>query len=126
MQKKTLILLASLFLALVSESSSASMRCGRGLITRGDHQAEVQILCGDPTYVNARSVYRVGIPRRRIHYLNRYSSDITNRELLQHNKSVVEVPIEVWVYNFGRRLFMREVTFENGRVISIRSLGYGY
>jgi hypothetical protein len=33
--------------------------------------------------------------------------------------------VEVWTYNFGPRVFMRENTFVDGRVDRIRTLGYG-
>ena len=37
----------------------------------------------------------------------------------------VTAVIEVWLYDFGPRRFMEELSFENGRLIAIESLGYG-
>lgn len=37
----------------------------------------------------------------------------------------MQVPVEVWAYNFGRCVFMREITILDGRVNRIRTLGYG-
>ena len=34
--------------------------------------------------------------------------------------------VETWVYNFGPRRFMRRVTFEDGRVVRIETLGRGF
>lgn len=36
-----------------------------------------------------------------------------------------QVVIDEWVYNFGSTQLMPQLLFENGRLISIRSLGYG-
>ncbi len=52
--------------------------------------------------------------------------DISQQELLIHDRSVVEVLIEEWTYNFGPHKLMRIVRFENGLVAEIDHLGYGY
>ncbi len=36
------------------------------------------------------------------------------------------VQVETWVYNFGPLRFMRRVTFEDGRVVRIETLGRGF
>ncbi len=123
MKKAIILLMAGLILPIISESSSAAMRCGSGLISMGDHQAEVISLCGLPAYQKTKRIYRSGIPRRGAYTLH---NSLINRELLRHDKSVIEVSVDMWVYNFGRRLFMQEVIFEDGRVSNIRSLGYGH
>ncbi len=38
----------------------------------------------------------------------------------------VRVLVEVWTYNLGPNRHMRRVTFEDGRVVSVESLGPGY
>jgi len=38
----------------------------------------------------------------------------------------VEVPIEIWTYNFGPYKLMRQVRFVDGVVDEIETLGYGY
>lgn len=40
--------------------------------------------------------------------------------------AVVEVPVEVWTYNFGPYKLMRRVRFVDGLVEEIETLGYGY
>lgn len=37
----------------------------------------------------------------------------------------MQVPVEVWAYNFGPRVFMREITIVDGGVDRIRTPGYG-
>jgi len=39
---------------------------------------------------------------------------------------VLEVPVEVWLYNLGPQKLMRRVRFQDGRVVSIETLGYGF
>lgn len=113
------------------ESRADYMRCDRSLISEGDRQGEVLAACGKPLLARDRKVYRSGIPRRNfssssLGYGNRYYYDLTDRELAYHNRSVVEVDVETWTYNFGPHQFMREVTFQDGKVIDIETLGYGH
>lgn len=121
----------SAFLLFPIAAEADTMRCDRNLISRGDHQGEVLASCGEPVISTRKTIYRSGIPRSRFRSLspghNFYSgySDLSNDELLIHNRSVVEVPVETWTYNFGPRYFMREVIFTDGRVTRINTLGYG-
>jgi hypothetical protein len=130
---KTVLALPVLFaLSLVTVDARADyMRCGRDLISEGDHQGEVLAACGEPLLAREQKIYRSGIPRRyfgtqSLGIGNRYYSDLTNRELAYHNRSVVEVQVETWTYNFGPHYFMREVTFQDGKIINIETLGYGH
>ncbi|MFK8048383.1 MAG: DUF2845 domain-containing protein [Halioglobus sp.] len=111
-----------------SASQAASMRCGRDLVTAGDHLGELLVSCGKPILTSYRTIYRSGIPRGRVRYfdsrIGNYST-LTRRELLTHQRSVVEVPVEIWTYNFGPRQFMREVIIVDGVVESFKTLGYG-
>jgi uncharacterized protein YvpB len=40
--------------------------------------------------------------------------------------ALVEVPVELWTYNFGPSQLMRRVRFESGRLVMVEILGYGY
>jgi hypothetical protein len=121
----------SAFLLFPMVAQADTMRCDRSLITRGDYQGEVLASCGEPVISTRKTIYRSGIPRSRFRSLspghNFYSgySGISKDELLIHNRSVIEVPVETWTYNFGPRYFMREVIFTDGRVTRINTLGYG-
>jgi hypothetical protein len=42
------------------------------------------------------------------------------------SRDLVEIPIESWVYNLGPHKLMRRVRFEDGVVVEIETLGYGY
>lgn len=90
------------------------MSCQRRVVSRGDSQARVLQYCGTPE---------------------------TKTERVIQNSSSLLVPIagggfavqaqtvsvlqERWVYNFGPRRLMRELTFQDGIIIRIRTLGYG-
>ena len=39
---------------------------------------------------------------------------------------IEEVVVEEWTYNLGPYQFMRLVRIENGRVVEVKPLGYGY
>lgn len=101
-------------LTLVAAAASAdSFRCGTRLVTDGDPAAKVQALCGLPTEL------------RRSAILRRPTVWIGGRPYaLADGMSVVSV--EIWTYNLGPHRLMRELRFEDGILVDIRSLGHGY
>ena len=119
-------LLCFVLLPIVAEPAFA-MRCGNKLVSDGDPQAKILKYCGEPVAVQVRTIYRSGFPRR-LSSLSDTSSarHFSDEELLIHRRSVVEVLVEEWTYNFGPRRFMRMVRFENGLVAEVTQLGYGY
>ena len=36
---------------------------------------------------------------------------------------LIEIPVEMWIYNFGPNKFMRRVRFEDGMVVEIEDAG---
>ena len=38
----------------------------------------------------------------------------------------IEVAVEIWTYNFGPDRLMQRLKIEDGVVVEIRTLGYGY
>ncbi len=90
-----------------------AFRCGSRLVSEGDSRAEVRAKCGQPADIDHRAVWRqpvVWLHGRPYH--------------LGHDQ--IEVPIETWVYNLGPNKLMRRLRFEDGRVVEIETLGYGY
>jgi hypothetical protein len=119
---------AVLVLALfVCMEPAFALRCGNRLVSEGDHQLKVEKQCGQPAAVAYRTIYRSGIPASR-HRITRHSvNDATfSDELLIHDRSLIEVQIEEWTYNFGPRRLMRVIRFENGIVTRVTTLGHGY
>ena len=113
--------------ALLTVEPALAMRCGTKLIMQGDHQLKVEKLCGEPTSVQVRSIYRSGLPKSRYRGSRHHNdqSHIDN-ELLVHQRSLVEVVVEDWIYNFGSTRLIKQVRFENGVVVSIANRGRGY
>ncbi len=87
-----------------------ALRCGTKIIAKGDHKTSVRIKCGEPEAIEERVIYRT------LHLTRHPHGD----------KVVVPISIEEWLYNFGPRRLMRQLWFENGKLVRIRSLGYGY
>jgi hypothetical protein len=104
--------LVALSLAAVPASADA-FRCGTRLVTDGDSSAKVVALCGEPTETRRSSILRrpvVWIYGRPYHV----SDDL------------VEVPVEIWVYNLGPHKLMRQLRFEDGILVEVKTLGHGY
>lgn len=103
----------ALFILIVSRAVSAdtNFRCGNQLVYEGDSMAKVESLCGTPTQrahstlVKPQTFWRDGRP---------YSL----------GETIVQV--DTWTYNFGPQKFMREMRFEDGNLVRIDALGYGY
>ena len=100
-----------------------ALRCGNKIVRDGDHQAKILDMCGEPDAVQVRNIYRSGVPTQ-IRSTSRHPRH--DEELLVHDRSVIEVVVEEWTYNFGPRRLMRVIRFENGIVTSVKRLGYGY
>jgi hypothetical protein len=113
-------------LALLAEPALA-MRCKGKLVKEGDHKARVLRYCGEPTATQSRTIVRSGLPNaRREIVLTDGNSSIRREELLIHDRSYEEILIEEWTYNLGPNRMMRLVRFENGIVVTVNGLGYGY
>ena len=111
MKSATLTLLLVLMHPL-SHAAPSTMRCGRELISVGDHKLDVLHKCGEPTLTERR----IRIQGQEFHY-PLHTLDIDRFD---------EVTIEEWTYNFGPRNFMQSLIFENGILKEIHQLGYGY
>lgn len=104
-----------LILALLSASPTfASMRCGTKVISEGSTRSEVAARCGEPDEVVTHgSVFRRPViwTAGRPYYVG---------------DGYIEIPVESWLYNFGPNKLMQRVRFEDGVVVEIETLGYGY
>lgn len=109
MMRALVAIVAGLALALPAHA----FRCGTHLVHEGDTRAEVRAKCGEPDDIERRSVWRrpvVWIHGRPWHL----------------SQDLVEIPVEAWIYNLGPQKLMRRVHFEDGLVVEIETLGYGY
>jgi len=119
------LIAAALSLLLFAATPALAFRCGNRIVSAGDHYSKVLKYCGEPVGVQERVIYREGItrPRFRVEGPNGLKYD---KEVLQYDRSYVEVLVEEWTYNFGPRRLMQLVRFENGFVVEVDQLGYGY
>ena len=108
----TWILTAGSALLLLLPLPAHALRCGQKLIAEGDHVSRVLRFCGEPLSIESRFVQQL------------YVGDVTTAHALP--ALLTDVRIEEWTYNFGPNRLMRIVTIENGRVIDIRTSGYGF
>jgi hypothetical protein len=101
-----------LILSLCSFNALSAMRCGRNLIILGDHKSDVLAQCGKPKSIE----YRTKVVGSTLHHPRR-TLDIHEYE---------EIQIEEWLYNFGSYRLQYYLSFENGLLKEIRSLGKGH
>jgi hypothetical protein len=84
--------------------------CGTRFIVEGQSDYEVLKLCGPPSWTNNRFAFvpvNPGVP---------YGYGPQQGYL---------APVEDWIYDLGSTKLMERLTFSNGRVIRIETLGYG-
>jgi hypothetical protein len=107
-------LVALLFLTLAAGTVQAdAFQCGSSLVATGDTRDQVAAKCGNPADVERSSVFV-------------QSTAWVNGVPVSAGNTLIEVPVELWLYNFGPTQLMRRVRFESGRVVAIEILGYGY
>ena len=83
------------------QSSQAALRCGTALVSEDAWPTEVEELCGAPDYVAeypTATVPGLGVVQTEAH----------------------------WYYNPGPQRFVQRLTFRNGKLARIESLGYGF
>jgi hypothetical protein len=89
-----------------------ALRCGSRLVAAGESKLTVWQKCGDPEATDWYVTYRA---LRGPDYWPSATPPV-----------YVPVVIELWFYNFGPQRFQQELSFEEGRLMGIRPLGYGY
>ena len=97
---------------LLTTNYALAFRCGRQLVHEGDHKTDVLDKCGEPYWMDERIAVRG----------SRFRHPFGALEISDYE----EVLIEEWTYNFGRRKFKQFLQFENGVLMNIKSLGYGF
>jgi hypothetical protein len=92
-------------------------RCGDRLADLGDHMIEVRNKCGEPDLITQRTEKRT--VRRTVKVRRGPVEEWVTEEV------EVEVPLDEWTYDLGPYSFIRFVTFENGRMVDVRTGDYG-
>ncbi|MGH8516325.1 MAG: DUF2845 domain-containing protein [Panacagrimonas sp.] len=87
--------------ALPRAMASDSMRCGSRIVTVEARAADVLAACGEPDF---RDVYSYPGPR--------VPGEVSD--------------VEQWTYNFGRNQLLHVLRLRHGRLVDIRTDGYGF
>lgn len=100
-------------LALAPRAANAdSLSCAGGYVSEGDSKVDLLARCGEPTLVEARA------EERTTSAVQPGGQVATSRTL--------RTTVETWTYNFGSQRFLQYVTLEAGRVVAVKSGGYGF
>jgi hypothetical protein len=91
-----------------------SLRCGTRLVVEGSTRDQVTTWCGAPSEVQERHALRPPIAWYR------------GRPVRVAGDGYIEVHVEIWTYNLGPNKLMRRLTIEDGVVVEVETLGYGY
>ena len=109
-----LVVAVLLVAAIPSLHAGDTMRCGTRIVSSGDGKDKVRALCGEPTSVS----FAASRARRAI-----TTAPTTTRTSAPE---LVEVPVEIWTYNFGSSRLLRKLRFVGDELDEIRTDGYGY
>ncbi|HET8939804.1 MAG TPA: DUF2845 domain-containing protein [Polyangiales bacterium] len=121
--QKTPRLPASLLIPLFCLSLAAtaqadgSFRCKTRLVTTGAAAYEVKSLCGTPDDMQTRSEVRT--IRRAV------SVPCATGLCSSFVEDSISVNVEEWTYDFGPQRFIQFLIFEQGKLVQIKSGGYG-
>jgi len=96
------------------------MRCDNKLVRPGDSAYDVKALCGPPDDVQART------EKRRIRHAVQRPCPSAPGQCTVIVDEEVEVQIEAWTYDFGPQRFVQYLTFEAGKLVQVKSGGYGH
>lgn len=114
---------ASILLAvcLVASDPAHALRCGSKLVLDGMLEQEVIRHCGEPT-----AIRHLGYVVRSFNPMTR--GNLSGLQIYRYGEGnyYQEVPVTVFIYNFGPRKLMRKLRFEGGMLTDIETLGYGY
>ena len=99
-------------------ATANGLRCENKLVQTGDSAYDVKSLCGPPDDVQQRT------EKRRVRRA-------VQRECAQGPCTIViddevEIQIELWTYDFGPQRFLQYLTFEEGKLVHVKSGGYGH
>ena len=100
------LLVALMFLCASAAAQAIGLRCGNRVVNAGMIAAQVRNACGAPFWSDSYSSVEVlgaGGP-------------------IEEQR---EVAWDVWYFNFGSTQFMQRLTFRNGDLQTVESLGYG-
>lgn len=96
-------------------ATAEAMYCGQRIVKNGDSRHRVRALCGEPADVIER------VELRSVAAFLRGTGGTPVRI-----ERMVEVQIDEWTYDLGSQRLLRVFVFENGRLVSMSTRGYGF
>lgn len=102
-----------------------ALRCGHELIELGYTKQEVFDKCGDPESIDTH------VERRATGSFigsSQFSNQAVPNSALNYGQQIygeVDVVVDEWIYDFGRRRLQQYLRFENGRLRDIQTLSRG-
>jgi hypothetical protein len=107
-------------LSLAAPAHADGMRCGTKLVSDGDSPYQVRNICGAPDQAQTRVELRT---------INQwvdgpclYRGQVRCGQMVQYT---IQVQVDEWLYDFGTTQLIRNLVFENGRLIRLYTGGYG-
>jgi len=101
---RCLLLIPAVFFCILN--AARGFRCGGNIISKGDSKPEVLHHCGEPDWTDTRQRET----------FERYGRDWRKRY----------ITVSEWLYNPGPTALIRILTFEENRLVDIRTEGFGY
>ena len=92
-----------------------TLRCGSRLVKIGDGKDKVRTLCGEPSDV----AFAGTIGRRAYPGYDSYDYSYIG-------PAWIELPVEIWTYNFGSSKLLRKLRFVGDELVEVRTDGHGY
>lgn len=112
-----------IFFAVAYAPVSHALRCGNKIISEGDSSSKVLTLCGDPTHIDTRTLYRtrqIALPAP-----GNTGYALNHQPAYAIETITEQITVEGWEYTFGPNRLNQQIWFQNKRVIDIDSLSYG-
>ncbi len=109
-----------LWLSLAGLAHADGMYCGNKLVSDGDSPYAVRNLCGTPDQAVQRTELRT--VQQWVDGPCLYRGQVRCGQMVQYT---VEVHIDEWLYDFGTNQLIRNLVFENGRLVRLYTGGYG-
>jgi len=94
--------------------SASALDCGQRLVVRGDREAYVRAVCGEPQSAMTRTETRTVGGYNRV-----------GEGTVTFGATTITIQVDTWIYDFGPSRFMEELTFENGVLTTSRPIGPG-
>ena len=98
--------------------ADSSLGCGSNLLSEGDSRYEVRSACGASDDRQSRTEWRTVRENYRVPCGE-------GKTCLRSRVREIEVQIYEWTYDFGPRKFIQFLTFEQGKLVNVKSGGYG-